>query len=545
MTTQENMLARHSILHELGRGAIGAVYAARDRTTGASVALKRLDPELLKSDANLAERFLKHARTARRLEHRHIAKVHDAGGAAGTAYVAMEMLEGESLRKVLDRGPLPVARAIRTAHEIASGLAHAHLEGVIHGGLKPSNIIALRSGVVKITDFGIGQAALLSRARADCLSYLSPEQLRGDAVDHRCDLFSFGALFYEMLTGRRPFQGDSPQAVLQSILQAKLPPPSELNPHVPRALDPIVLSLLAAQPATRMPGFPVMLEELQRVAEGLGLETGASAVADEPTASVPPAKPDRVQIPDPSAPSSAAEGFQHRQITDREFLEIERAMRQRAAVPVRPSRSRAPVFVALALVLTALGIGLTKFAGLTDFSGVTAFMDDWSSRIQQAIAASRTQKEPVTAAQISPPTAPSPVAEVPRDIAPAPALAPAPLPKPERVVAPAPKLSEPVVAAPAQRLKPAVPSRPKVQAQKSGGMARLVVEVSPRGELYIDGKDHGTTPPITTLDLEPGMHRIEVRNGSRTPYLTYMTVAAGDVRRIRYDFNAKPIHPPR
>src|SRR5688572_6355460 len=114
------MLERYRILQELGRGPMGALYSASDRTTGAVVALKRLDPSLLASDATLARRFVEHAQSARRLKHRNIAAVLDAGEAAGTAYVAMEMLEGESLRALLDRGPLPVARALRIAHDIAS-----------------------------------------------------------------------------------------------------------------------------------------------------------------------------------------------------------------------------------------------------------------------------------------------------------------------------------------------------------------------------------------------------------------------------------------
>ena len=118
------MLARYKILHEIGRGAIGAVYAAQDRTTGALVALKRLDPALLdKSDAHFAERFLKQWRSARNLKHRNIVQVHEAGESAGTVYIAMEMVEGESLRKVLEQGPLRVATAIRIAHDIASALA--------------------------------------------------------------------------------------------------------------------------------------------------------------------------------------------------------------------------------------------------------------------------------------------------------------------------------------------------------------------------------------------------------------------------------------
>jgi len=604
MTTQENMLARHKILHELGRGPIGAVYAARDRTTGAFVALKRLDPPLLKSDATFADRFLKHARSARHLRHRNIVKIHEAGEAAGTAYVAMEMLEGENLRNILDDGPLPIARAIQIAHEIACGLAHAHLEGVIHGGVKPSNIIVLRSGVVKITDFGIGQlghAALLSGARAGCLSYMSPEQVRGDPVDHRSDIFSLGALFYEMLTRRRPFEGDSPKEITENILHAKPPPPSELNQHVPRALDGIVLSMLAGQPAARMAGVPVLLRELQRLEEGLGLGSGASAGTDEPTASVPPAEPG-LRTPDPNrfrdrapmqdgprfAPhgesrdasgfgvrpdTSAADQFQHRQITDREMLEYDRAMRERKSGPERSSRSWPAIFAALALVLAVLGIGLT------DFMGLTGFMDDWSGRIERGIAASRMQEAPATAPGASRPTAPPSVAEAtqepvtasdapqaspPRavgdgkaeqessgilsapDPMPAKPLAaePDPLAQTESSVARAPEQPASAGAAPAQQLPRAMPPTAKVPAQQPGGTARLILAVSPRGELYIDGEHHGTTPPVTTLDLEPGMHRIEVRSGSRKPYLTYMTVQAGDVRRIRHDFNAKPSRPP-
>ena len=560
MTPQENMLARHKILHELGRGATGAVYAARDRTTGAVVALKRLDPPLLKSDASLAGRFLKHARSARHLRHRNIVEIHDAGEAAGTAYVAMEMLEGENLRKILDDGPLPVARAIRIAHEIACGLAHAHLEGVIHGGVKPSDIIVLRSGVVKITDFGIGQlghAALLAGARAGCLSYMSPEQVRGDPVDHRSDIFSLGALFYEMLTRRRPFEGGSPKEITENILRAKPPPPSELNQHVPRALDGIVLSMLAGQPAARMAGIPVLLGELQRLEEGLGLGSGAGAGTSEPAASVPPAEPGPgPRTPDPDrlrdrAPMlrqepSVADGFQ-----DREMFDHHRAMMAREPWPERSSRARPAILAALALALAVLGFGL---AGSMD-DWLAGFMDAWSGRSERGIAAGRMQEAPPTAAAPRP-AAPAPVAEATKEPVPAssapdpmplkpPAAEPAPSAQTGTSIAREPEQPATAGAAPAQDAPRAGKPTAKVAAAQPGGTARLILAVSPRGELYIDGEHHGTTPPVTTFDLEPGMHRIEVRSGSRKPYLTYMTVQAGDVRRVRHDFNAKPSRPPR
>jgi serine/threonine-protein kinase len=600
MTTQENLLARHRILHELGRGAIGAVYAARDRTTGALVALKRLDPALLRSDATLADRFLKHAYSARHLRHRNIVKIHDAGEAAGTAYVAMEMLEGENLRNILDDGPLPIARAVQIAHEIACGIAYAHLEGVVHGGVKPSNIIVLRSGVVKITDFGTGQlghAALLSGARAGCLSYMSPEQVRGDPVDHRCDIFSLGALFYEMLARRRPFEGDSPKEIMESILHAEPPPPSELNRHVPRALDAIILSMLAGQPAARMPGVPVLLRELQRLEEGLGLGSGASAGTDEPTASVPPAEPG-LRTPDPSrfrdrAPmqdtlrfaqhgqardagdcfrpdSSAAEEFQHRSRvpSSEAFGEHDaRFMKDREPEPKRSSGSRAAIFAALALMLAVLSIGL-------------AVVLHYSPGPSERTAANRMQEAPATSAAPSRSTAPPPLAETTKEPATAPAApevspprevgdaraeqeslnavsAPNPLPPKPLLAEPSPSAQtessvareseQPATAgaAPAQEVPRAKQPTANDPEPQPGGTARLIIAVSPHGEIYIDGKHHGTTPPITTFDLEPGMRRIEVRSGSRKPYLTFMTVQAGDVRRIRHDFNAKPSRPPR
>ncbi len=576
--TQENLLARYKILHELGRGATGVVYAARDRETGAVVALKRIDPALSgKPDARVAERFLKHVRSARRLKHRNIVEIHDAGEVAGTVYVAMEMLEGESLRDVLDRGPLPIARAIQIAHDIASGLAHAHLEGVVHGAVKPSNVIVMRTGVVKITDFGIGQlepAALLPGAAAGGLGYLSPEQMRGEPVDHRCDIFSAGVLFYEMLTHRRPFEGGSPKEIEENVLHAEPPPPSELNPHVPRALDPIVFNMLVRQPASRMPGAPILLRELQSLEDGLGLGSGASAGTNEPTASVPPVAPGPgVRAPDP----------------DREVFDYQKAMAmmERESRRERSAGSRPGMFAAFALALAALGMGL---AGLMYYPSASGELRNAVSRFQETLATALATSRPTAPALVTEATRedvlPSPNAMSPEPLAAEPsplaqtasvgepvseqpaepripaarmAEAPATVPEPqplapepgpsaqsESVPDPAPEPQASGSAAPAPKLPRATQPAAKVREPQPRGTARLILAISPRGEIYIDGEHHGTTPPITTFDLEPGMHRIEVRSGSRTPYLTYMTVQAGDVRRIRHDFDtSRAVHPPR
>jgi serine/threonine-protein kinase len=582
--TPAKTFGRYEILHELGRGAMGVVYAARDQSTGAVVALKTLDPALsTKPNANLAESILKDAHSARRLRHRNIVRIHDLGEAGGTAYVASELLEGESLRKILDNRSLSIARAIQIADEIACALAYAHEEGVVHRGVKPSNIIVLRSGGAKLGDFGIaqlGEAAILSGQRAGCLSCMSPEQVRGDPVDGRSDIFSLGAVFYEMLARRPPFEGGSPNEIKEKILHAELPLPSDVNPHVPRALDRIVFGMLAGHPDDRVPNARILLRDLQRLEEELGVGPGARADTHESTATVPPAGTEpRLRTPDSNRfpggapvqddPRLRQHDPQHRtrRPEDKAFDDHEPMfLMDREFEPGRSSGSRPGIFAALTLVLAVLAIGL----------GVLLYYSPGG--IERLIAASGMQPAPATAPAPSGPAGPAPVAETPKEPPPAPMAeapkepAPAPMaeapketapasppdPIPPKPLAPEPSPSaqtgSPVAdppeepeaggTAPAQEAPRATPATARVADPPPGGMATLIIAVSPRGEIYIDGKHYGTTPPIKTLELEPGMHRIEVRSGSRKPFLTYMTVQAGDVRRIRHDFAAKPSRPP-
>ena len=556
MMAQQNALERYKVIRELGRGATGTVYAARDLSTGAVVALKTIDPALLgESDANLGELFLESARSAGRLRHRNIVKIHDAGEVGGTVYVAMELLVGESLRNMLDNRPLSIARAIQIFDDIASALAYAHEEGIVHRGVRPSNIMVLRSGVAKIGDFGIGQIGEAARR------YMSPDQVRGGPVDHRSDLFSLGAVFYEMLTRRALFDGNSPKEIMENILHSEPPLPSAVNPHVPSALDGIIASLLAGQPDERVADARTLLRDLQRLEEGLGLGAGEPTARPSPGGAEPkprtpaahqsraqtePVVPQPATEPEPSPRRTAPNPFRDH-APMQEALRLDehdaRFMMDRAPVPKRSSGSRAAGLTALVLMLAVLGL--------------TVFWDYSRGPSEARTVAIRMQEAPATAAA-------APEASPPRTMGDARAeqaslsiaSAPAPLPPKPLVAEPSPPArtetlptrepEQPATAgtAPAQEAPRAPQPRAKISKQLPGGTARLIIAVSPHGELYIDGKHHGTTPPIKTLVLEPGMHRIEIRSGARKPYLTYMVVQAGEQRRVRHDFGATPSRPP-
>src|SRR6266498_5350274 len=216
-------LGRYEILSPLGAGGMGEVYRAKDSRLGRDVAIKVL-PATLSQDPDRLKRFEQEARAAGVLNHPNITAVHDIGTADGAPYIVTELLEGETLRERLSTGPLPVRKAIDYAVQIVKGLAAAHEKGIVHRDLKPENLFLTKDGRVKILDFGLAklthaeeggsQQTNLPTATAGTepgvvlgtLGYMAPEQVRGRPADARSDIFSFGAILYEMLSGRRPFQ---------------------------------------------------------------------------------------------------------------------------------------------------------------------------------------------------------------------------------------------------------------------------------------------------------------------------------------------------
>jgi serine/threonine protein kinase len=215
---------KYRILGELGRGGMGVVYKAEDIKLQRPVALKFL-PHQWVSDPDARERFIQEARAASALDHPNVCNIYEIGETDdGRMYIAMGCYEGESLREKIRRGPLETNEAVDLAIQAASGMAKAHAKGIVHRDIKPANVLITTDGVAKIVDFGLaklaGQVKLTREGMTvGTVAYMSPEQARGEAVDHGTDIWSLGVVLYEMLAGVLPFKGDHEQTLIHSILE--------------------------------------------------------------------------------------------------------------------------------------------------------------------------------------------------------------------------------------------------------------------------------------------------------------------------------------
>lgn len=248
-------IGHYAVIEPIGSGGMGVVYSARDVRLDRPVALKFLPPHLITNPA-ATRRFLQEARTAAALDHPNICTIYDVGETPdGKFFIAMPLYEGETLDRRIARGPLPVAEAVDIALQTARGLALTHQRGIVHRDLKPANLFLTDDGPVKILDFGIAKLSGVARTatgeRVGTVAYMSPEQARGDEVDQRTDIWSLGAVLYEMLTGRQVFPGNEHVAVVHAILHEAVTPLRTLQPDVPEELERAVVAMLARDPAAR------------------------------------------------------------------------------------------------------------------------------------------------------------------------------------------------------------------------------------------------------------------------------------------------------
>ncbi len=508
MSATAKQLGRYELLDELGRGAMGVVYKARDPIIDRVVALKTIDFALTgAAAASFEQRFFQEARAAGRLNHPNIVTIYDAGQADGIAYIAMEFLDGTSLRQLLDeQAPPGIARAVEVAGQVARGLAYAHEQGVIHRDIKPANIILLRNKRPKITDFGIArlsEADGRSGERAGSPKYMAPEQIRADAtIDGRADLFSLGAVLYEMLTGRAPFTGETVHEIMEQVLGADPPPPGSVNARVPPELDAIVMRMLAKRPADRFPSARSLFRQLRRVEERLDERTTREAA-------------DEVEGVAPVAPTPS---------------EGDKTLVLAAAVPAPPRRALRSTRRMVALVAAGLVL-----AGLALIPLRLQFSDANARRTEVAAAPPSAVVDAVPAPTSEPAhPEPPPAIEPPRP--PPKAVKVAPPPPPKRAAAPAkpPAPPKPAVAPPPVQVAAAPPPPPAAPPAPLTG--KLLLDVTPRGDVYIDGKHAGTAPPLSVIELPPGRHKVEIRNATLLPYLGYITLQAGASHKVQHAF---------
>jgi len=261
---------KYRIIRELGRGGMGVVYEAEDLRLKRTVALKFLPPGLT-TDPEARERFIHEAQAASGLDHPHICTIHEIDESeAGGMYIAMACYKGESLKDKLGRGRLGPADAVTIALQVAEGLAKAHEQGIVHRDIKPGNIMITAEGVAKVLDFGLAKLASDARltlpgTTVGTVAYMSPEQARGDNVDARTDVWSLGAVLYEMATGRLPFGQDKEQAVLHAILYEPPRAVPDLGPGYPAEISEIISRALTKDPAKRYPSAREMAEALRDV----------------------------------------------------------------------------------------------------------------------------------------------------------------------------------------------------------------------------------------------------------------------------------------
>ena len=264
---------RYEVVQRVGVGGMADVYLAEDTQLGRQVALKILHPQYA-GDSSFVERFRREALSAAKLQHPNIVQIYDSGQEGDFNFIVMEYVEGRSLKDYLaDEGPLEIREAARIAGEVLTALAYAHRTGLVHRDIKPGNILLSDDGKVQVTDFGIARAEAGSTMTQTgtilgTAYYLSPEQAQGLPLDGRSDIYSLAVVLYEMLTGRRPFEGDSPVSIAYKHVREQPRPPSNFRADVPRPMEAIVLNGLAKRPEDRYSSAALMRRDLEAFMAG-------------------------------------------------------------------------------------------------------------------------------------------------------------------------------------------------------------------------------------------------------------------------------------
>jgi predicted Ser/Thr protein kinase len=513
-------VGKYLIEEKVGVGGFGTVYKGRDPFIKRAVAIKTCQSE----EEEIKKRFFREAEFAGNLHHRNITTIYDFGVTDdGTPYIVQEFLTGEDLDKLARRrDPLPLRRKLEILVDVCEGLGYAHTAGIIHRDIKPSNVRILEDGTVKLMDFGIAKSMVSQSTLTQTgitlgtASYLAPEQIRGETLDPRTDLFSLGVLAYELTTGQKPFTGDHISTVLYKIMNEQPAPPSTLVPGLPRALDAIVVKLLEKDRARRHPNCAEVKAELSAVLAGL---------SDRPEP-----EEDRVDDMDRTVPTPSA-GYQ--------TGAAPRAVSRVLDTPLSPPAPQRPTQGGAADVrLRATGgapaahssteaharesgpvLRVLLSAAVVVLAGGGGF---WLY-IQKKAA----KPQPVASAEVSAPSVPASAATAASSAA-------------STTAAPAPSTAAPEPAPASASAPPVTVAAEPTQGPTPSGPVMVMFRSNQVATLTIDAKKKGSVPPAgTRFSVEPGKHTavFEVPGFMKQP-VTFV-VDGPDTKPVAVVFPAK------
>jgi serine/threonine protein kinase len=552
---------RYELVEELGRGAMGIVYRAQDPVIGRTVAVKTVRLVEAGTGMNredLIARFKTEARAAGQLAHPNIVIVHDAGEEDGLFYITMELVEGRSLQALLDdEQSFPVARVLQLMEQACSALDYAHLHKVVHRDIKPANLMFSQEDRLKITDFGTAKILQMGATQTASVigtpSYMSPEQIKGKPVDGRADLFALGVILYELVTGQKPFPGETVTTVIYKIVNEDPIPPREIDASIHPGLAAAITRSLQKDPDARFQTGREMWEALKN--HHLGARGSARANSPAYAGELP-----TMRLP---AATSAAQQQSAARPTG---LQTAMAGASRKTAPpilqhteAEPEQHRVRNFIVALLLLGVIG-----YAGQRIWP---TLKDLWlharetpAANVSSSPAASATSSpavEPTTgpAVTATPGAAPAPAA----NSAPAPSVTPAPSPssahqpalpqtsaggassKSGSLAQPQPSaVKAPAAAPPVANSAPApIPAQPKNDAAPGVRGTVNVISDPPDANIALDGEQQIAKTPAS-LSLAPGTYRITVTKPGYEPYRQELEVTAGQPVHINTTLQPLP-----
>src|SRR5574344_988679 len=283
---------RYELLEVIGTGGMAVVYKARCHRLNRLVAIKILKDEF-SGDEEFRRRFRAEGEAVAMLSHPNIVQVYDVSTSDSANFIVMELIDGISLKEYMEKkGILNWKETLHFAMQIAAGLEHAHSRGIVHRDIKPHNVMVLKNGSVKVMDFGIARVMnksnTLTKEALGSVHYISPEQARGSYTDNRSDIYSLGVVMYEMMTGRPPYDGESPVAVAIQHINGGAPLPTTLNPNIPAGMEQIIMKAMALDPKDRYSGAAELLADLEEFRKNPSLTFQYHTLADDTTKKLTP-----------------------------------------------------------------------------------------------------------------------------------------------------------------------------------------------------------------------------------------------------------------